>query len=210
MSAGTSSNAFDLSTGGCDDDELPHRPDFFYCERPADTQRCGGRGGSRQGLGWRRRRRLGARPRQRLLHDVLSPSPPTHPPTRCSLLRPAAGVFALASCYTAMLLVGWDLAGGQQEYTMDRGWGRCARAQCCGEGRLCGGRGAAQAAGGGGVLASRERHVLLAHEPARLPRSPHRTALHCSVWVKIIAAWLCCALYTWSLVAHRVLKNRQF
>ena len=32
MSAGTSSQAFDLSAGtGCDDDQLPHRLDFFHC-----------------------------------------------------------------------------------------------------------------------------------------------------------------------------------
>ena len=31
-----------------------------------------------------------------------------------------------------------------------------------------------------------------------------------STWVKIIAAWLCGLMYTWSLVAHRVLSNRQF
>ena len=30
MSGATSSGAFDLSTGTCDDDELPHRPDFFH------------------------------------------------------------------------------------------------------------------------------------------------------------------------------------
>lgn len=31
-----------------------------------------------------------------------------------------------------------------------------------------------------------------------------------STWVKITASWLCAALYTWSLVAHRVLAGRQF
>ncbi|PSC71077.1 putative serine incorporator [Micractinium conductrix] len=31
-----------------------------------------------------------------------------------------------------------------------------------------------------------------------------------STWVKIAAAWLCGLLYVWSLIAHRVLKNRQF
>ena len=31
-----------------------------------------------------------------------------------------------------------------------------------------------------------------------------------STWVKIIAAWLCGLMYTWSLIAHRVLSNRQF
>ena len=31
-----------------------------------------------------------------------------------------------------------------------------------------------------------------------------------SVWAKVIASWLCAVLYTWSLIAHRVLKNREF
>ncbi|PRW59950.1 putative serine incorporator [Chlorella sorokiniana] len=95
MSGATSSNAFDLSAGtGCDDDELPHRPDFFHL------------------------------------------------------------MFMLASCYMAMLFVGWDLEGQQGQNSMDRGWG--------------------------------------------------------STWTKIIAAWLCCGLYAWTLIAHRVLKNRSF
>lgn len=63
-------------------------------------------------------------------------------------------MFMLASCYMMMLLVGWDLQGGEGELSLDRGWG--------------------------------------------------------STWVKIIAAWLCVALYTWSLIAHWVLKNRSF
>ena len=31
-----------------------------------------------------------------------------------------------------------------------------------------------------------------------------------STWVKIAASWLCALLYTWSLVAHRLLRGRQF
>lgn len=31
-----------------------------------------------------------------------------------------------------------------------------------------------------------------------------------STWVKMAASWLCAALYTWSLVAHRVLSGREF
>lgn len=31
-----------------------------------------------------------------------------------------------------------------------------------------------------------------------------------STWVKIAAAWLCAALYSWSLIAHRVLSSRTF
>lgn len=34
--------------------------------------------------------------------------------------------------------------------------------------------------------------------------------LHLPSWLQIIAAWLCCGLYTWTLIAHRVLKNRSF
>ena len=30
LSGATSSGAFDLSTGACDDEQLPHRPDFFH------------------------------------------------------------------------------------------------------------------------------------------------------------------------------------
>lgn len=31
-----------------------------------------------------------------------------------------------------------------------------------------------------------------------------------SMWVKIVASWLCALLFLWSLVAHRVLRGRQF
>ena len=31
-----------------------------------------------------------------------------------------------------------------------------------------------------------------------------------SFWTKLAASWLCAAMYTWSLVAHRVLSSRQF
>jgi len=31
-----------------------------------------------------------------------------------------------------------------------------------------------------------------------------------SVWPKAAASWVCALLYTWSLVAHRVLSGRQF
>jgi hypothetical protein len=31
-----------------------------------------------------------------------------------------------------------------------------------------------------------------------------------SVWAKITGSWVSAALYMWSLVAHRVLKNREF
>lgn len=31
-----------------------------------------------------------------------------------------------------------------------------------------------------------------------------------SVWVKAAASWVCALLYTWSLVAHRLLAWRQF
>ena len=53
-----------------------------------------------------------------------------------------------------MIFVGWELQGGQGEFSIDSGWG--------------------------------------------------------STWVKIVAAWLCAGLYTWSLVAHKVLRNRDF
>ena len=110
-------------------------------------------------------------------------------------------MFALASCYVAMLLVGWDLAGGQGEYSMDRGWGRWvgewAGARSCWlvALRLAAARAAACAAD--------------ARCPLPTPRRPSSPARR-STWVKIAAAWLCCALYTWTLVAHRVLRNRNF
>lgn len=31
-----------------------------------------------------------------------------------------------------------------------------------------------------------------------------------SVWVKIVASWICAGLYTWSLIAHRILTDRIF
>ena len=31
-----------------------------------------------------------------------------------------------------------------------------------------------------------------------------------SFWTKLAASWLCAGMYTWSLVAHRVLSSRQF
>ncbi|GAB4821842.1 hypothetical protein N2152v2_008888 [Parachlorella kessleri] len=62
--------------------------------------------------------------------------------------------FLLASAYLVMVFTGWDLAGDDKEFTVDKGWG--------------------------------------------------------STWVKIVASWLCAALYLWSMVAHRVLQGRSF
>lgn len=64
MSGATSSSAFDLTTACADEEELPHRPDFFHA------------------------------------------------------------MFGLASCYMAMIYVGWDLTGDDTaDFQIDRGWG---------------------------------------------------------------------------------------
>lgn len=42
------------------------------------------------------------------------------------------------------------------------------------------------------------------------PDGKDLTQNQASMWIKIISSWLCCALYTWTLVAPIVLPDRDF
>lgn len=105
-------------------------------------------------------------------------------------------MFMLAACYMLMLFVGWDLAGSGGDFNLDQGGPPAA------------------------LLSVPARPPP---RPARLPSAALTQPQMCSLcarlclgagwgstWVKMAASWLCAALYTWSLVAHRVLSGREF